>query len=424
MPTDHRPADVTTYDSWRIPPRRKPTQPCGTARHPTHAQISRTAHQTPKRSSRGITPNARNIVSSYAAYGSAIRVRTLFHEYKQRLTTPFSPLRAHSTYGELRVFVHEERGKMIPLKGHYDDEAWLCPSRTSPPSKRGATQSCLSDEAGYLMKVLLSWSGKQSQRVASYLKGWLGLVIPDCEPWMSSEDLVPGGKWLIDLMHQLEEAHFCIICLTPDNLRSTWLYFEAGAIAAKSPNSPVCGYLIGLNPASLTGPLSLYQAAESTEDGTWALVRSINQRLTTPHNEKLLKASFNTQWPALRAALQNALVNYDPSSVPSNEQVDADIRQYKLTKEAELILFETSKDRHATVLMASTMQGLIVQVNDKQLCERGDARSEAQWKSAVRELVRFGLLEAKGHKGEVFGLTAEGFRLADELVAKSEIANA
>lgn len=30
--------------------------------------------------------------------------------------------RAYSTYGELRVFVHGERGKMGALKGHHDDE--------------------------------------------------------------------------------------------------------------------------------------------------------------------------------------------------------------------------------------------------------------------------------------------------------------
>ena len=67
--------------------------------------------------------------------------------------------------------------------------------------------------------------------------------------------------------------------------------------------------------------------------------------------------------------------------------------------------------------MVRTSSGLMVQTNGKQLADRQNPRSEALWRAAVRQLVQYGLLEARGHKGEVFGVTAEGYRVADDLRA-------
>lgn len=87
----------------------------------------------------------------------------------------------------------------------------------------------------------------------------------------------------------------------------------------------------------------------------------------------------------------------------------------KINETAKQLLMEAAQDRSGLVMCFRAMDGLIVQTNGKQLAEKGNSRSEALWKSAIEELVNFGLMEARGHKGEVFGLTNEGYQITDQL---------
>src|SRR4051794_28404124 len=84
---------------------------------------------------------------------------------------------------------------------------------------------------GKTMDVILSWSGDLSRKVAESLNGWLKDVLPGIKPWISTEDITKGSTWFPALLGRLEAARLCILCITPENVRSPWLYFEAGAIA-------------------------------------------------------------------------------------------------------------------------------------------------------------------------------------------------
>lgn len=266
------------------------------------------------------------------------------------------------------------------------------------------------------MKLLISWSGKQSQAVAKALREWIATVVPGTNPWMSTLDISPGGRWFDELMQQLEQTDFCVICLTPDNLRSPWLYFEAGAIAAKHQQAKVCGFVTGVSLSQLgPGPIAQFQCVESNSEGVWSLVRAINDALKDKaHNEEKLKSSFTACWPRLRENLKEALLLYDPRESASELETEPSAPEYKLSNEARQLLIAAAADKHGTIIMARTMHGLHLQANRREFCEGQDARTEAKWQAAVRSLLQLGLIEARGHKGEVFGVTAEGFRVADE----------
>lgn len=96
------------------------------------------------------------------------------------------------------------------------------------------------------MDVLISWSKNQSRQVASVLYGWLPKVVPGFRPWMSSKDIDKGKPWFSELQNFLGEATSCIICVTSENVRSPWIYYETGAIAAKKQDVLVCPYLVGI----------------------------------------------------------------------------------------------------------------------------------------------------------------------------------
>lgn len=86
-----------------------------------------------------------------------------------------------------------------------------------------------------------------------------------------------------------------------------------------------------------------------------------------------------------------------------------------LSEEARHLLVEASKDSQGVVLMTKTMHGLVLQANNMQLVDGTNARVEAAYREAVKELVSRKFLEARGEKGEVFAVTHDGWRLADNL---------
>lgn len=155
------------------------------------------------------------------------------------------------------------------------------------------------------MKVFISWSGERSKKVAEALREWLPNVIQALDPWMSSEDIEKGARWYVDIVSELEAAYYGIICLTPDNIESPWIHFEAGALSKSMEKSRVCPYLFRIEPSKIKGPLVLFQAAKSTKEDTKKLLHSINQAL--PENalsaEKLDK-TLERWWPDLNAKLE------------------------------------------------------------------------------------------------------------------------
>jgi hypothetical protein len=86
-----------------------------------------------------------------------------------------------------------------------------------------------------------------------------------------------------------------------------------------------------------------------------------------------------------------------------------------LSREATELLLEATQDPSGVVMKVGFMGGLIVQTNRKQFVEQGNVRSRAAWEGAIKELCAHDLLEPRGHKGEVFGVTRLGYEVADLL---------
>jgi hypothetical protein len=269
------------------------------------------------------------------------------------------------------------------------------------------------------MDVILSWSGAQSRKVAEALNAWLKHVLPGIRPWISTEDITKGSPWFPALLGRLEAARLCIICITPENVRSPWLYFEAGAIAGKGADTRVCAYLIGVTPAQLSnGPLGPFQATVADKADTWKLVKDINRHLRTgAHNEILLQRNFEQEWALLKQTLESALAEY--RDVPVQQVPDSEALRavYQLSQQAIQLLVLAASDPHGVVLTLRSDMGFHVQVGGTELVKSQEPRSAALWQGAVRQLLQNGLLDVRG-SGEVLGVTAEGYRVADELRAK------
>ncbi len=82
------------------------------------------------------------------------------------------------------------------------------------------------------MKIFLSWSGPSSRAVAESLNDWLMRVIQAVKPFYSL-DIEKSAKRSSELDATLEGTRFEIIRLTPGNLNSKWIHYEAGVFSSK-----------------------------------------------------------------------------------------------------------------------------------------------------------------------------------------------
>src|SRR2546429_1372898 len=108
------------------------------------------------------------------------------------------------------------------------------------------------------MKVFISWSGERSLAIATAMRDWLPRVIQLIQPWMSESDADKGIRWEQRIGLELEQTSCGVFCLTPENLDSRWINFEAGAIAKTVDKAYVCTYLYDLKATDIEGPLSSF----------------------------------------------------------------------------------------------------------------------------------------------------------------------
>jgi hypothetical protein len=154
------------------------------------------------------------------------------------------------------------------------------------------------------MKVFISWSGDISHTVAIALRDWLPSVLQSVEPYVSSEDIEKGARWSVEIGQQLEETSFGILYVTPRNLNSPWLNFEAGALSKSLDTSRVSPFLLGIKTVELVGPLAQFQATLPRIDDVERLVKSINSVSPHPIEEARLVDITQMWWPRLENVLK------------------------------------------------------------------------------------------------------------------------
>ena len=99
--------------------------------------------------------------------------------------------------------------------------------------------------------VFLAWSGPVSHKMAELLRDNLSLFVRNVDIFMS-EDISKGKRWHTEIAKALQATKFGILCLTPENLNSEWIHFEAGALSKTVDDSThVCPLLIDVQKSEL-----------------------------------------------------------------------------------------------------------------------------------------------------------------------------
>jgi hypothetical protein len=165
------------------------------------------------------------------------------------------------------------------------------------------------------MKVFISWSGERSHAVAKALHDELTCLMNEVEPFISSEDIEKGTAWFPHISNELSNSDFGIICLTPENIESRWVHFEAGALACKFSNKKIAPLLIDLEESQIRPPLSQLNFTRFQKDDFLKLVTAINGNLKKPLTEDILKKSFDRWWSPFEKKVQEAIAKVSSASV-------------------------------------------------------------------------------------------------------------
>lgn len=173
------------------------------------------------------------------------------------------------------------------------------------------------------MKVFISWSGQKSLAVAQVLRDELPSLINDVEPFVSSEDIEKGAAWFQKIATELEQSSFAIICLTPENLHSRWLHFEAGALVGKFSQTNVAPLLIDLDNSAVPQPLAGMQLTKLDKEDFFKLLSSINKYTPKPLADSALTKVFERAWGVIKKNIDEKIAALPKTkSTPKRSQDD------------------------------------------------------------------------------------------------------
>lgn len=173
------------------------------------------------------------------------------------------------------------------------------------------------------MKLFLGWSGERSRQLALLLREKIPVVLGGVDPWMSEQDIPKGAPWMDHLGDELESTRVGIFCVTPENLTSTWMHYEAGALSKQRRSGYVCTMLLDVTSADLRPPLAGFQSTATMRDDMHQLFRSINeQRGPLAERAEVIAERFDPVWNGMEPRIGE--IRALPASAPAATRTDAD----------------------------------------------------------------------------------------------------
>lgn len=219
------------------------------------------------------------------------------------------------------------------------------------------------------MKIFISWSGKLSQELGSALKEWIPDVLQAVQCYFTPEDIQKGERWSSEIAKELEESMFGIFCMTPENLNSGWMHFEAGAISKSKDVAQVWPILFGLRPTDITGPLQQFQITVFSQEDMYRLLQTINEKIGNQAlSESRLKRLFLHWWPKLEENVNEAISKHlNSPEIPMRTERD-------LLEEVLNILrgikkgSQPEQERYPRILIPKDCSAMFVRLIDYYIC--------------------------------------------------------
>jgi hypothetical protein len=161
------------------------------------------------------------------------------------------------------------------------------------------------------MEVFISWSGQLSKDIGEVFRKWIPGVLQVVKPYFTPEDVEKGTRWTSEISKELERSQIGIMILTRDNLGSSWLMFEAGALSKQMDKAHICPVLFGIENTDLQGPLVQFQATAFNQTDILKLIKTVNSTCGEQKLEdSVLDQVFEMWWPKLEKDIAAILTKH------------------------------------------------------------------------------------------------------------------
>jgi len=243
-------------------------------------------------------------------------------------------------------------------------------------------------------KIYLSHKSADKPMVVDY-KDTLELL--GFEPWLD-DDAMPAGTTLArGLMQGMQDSCGAVFFITPSFEDEGFLETEVNyAIQEKHEKRDKFAIITLL--------------FENEEEG-----RANVPDLLKPYVWKKPRTQLEALREIVRAlpvVVGKADWREEIESVAKTPEVNSTVPE--LSNEAKMILIEAVSG-DGVIMYVRTFGGEAIQENDKSMIPNGDPRTVALWMGGLKDLQRRNYIQDRGHKGEVFDVTREGYEAADRL---------
>ena len=120
-----------------------------------------------------------------------------------------------------------------------------------------------------------------------------------------SQRIGAGADWRQEINTNLKQAELVISCLTPENLKAPWIFYEAGVLFGNNQSQTLlCPYLFDLetnNDELLDSPLAHIELLKADREGTKKIVNAINKNAKNSKDD--VDKKFERSWNKLDDAL-------------------------------------------------------------------------------------------------------------------------
>ena len=149
------------------------------------------------------------------------------------------------------------------------------------------------------MKILISHAA-EDVGAAGAIKELLGRCsLNQIQAWFSSDrsaqgGMPIGGAWFGELQQKLLDADWVLALVTPRSIKSPWLFFECGFVAAHRGNR-VIPLVLGVPMPEVPMPLAAYQLYDAGNASSLAeFLQKILSSANITYDEEMTKAVRNT----------------------------------------------------------------------------------------------------------------------------------
>lgn len=149
-----------------------------------------------------------------------------------------------------------------------------------------------------MVNIFISWSGATGKRIARKLREVVGAFVHVDNIFMAEIDINKGAPWREELKKYLKESNFGFFILTPDQISSEWMAFEAGAVGVNDGAIHMLPLIFGVAENTIPKYLSEYQFANFTKEDYKILFKELNEKNDPEYriDSSVLSTRFEWLW--------------------------------------------------------------------------------------------------------------------------------